>query len=92
MLCYVRWLTAVFVQAFDSTVRLYHVTVSTGLATDQIPPSPPLPADVGVSADLDGYRSHRVGSLDNLTFQLLFAFSLPRESRITIFPATLREK
>ena len=32
-------LTAVYVQAFDSAVRLYHVTVSAGLAIDQ-----PLPA------------------------------------------------
>ena len=48
------------------------------------PSSPPLPADVSLSADLDGYRSHRVGSRDNPTFQRLFALSLPRESRITI--------
>ena len=36
--------TAVYVQAFDSSVRLYFVTVSAGLATDHppLPPSPPL--------------------------------------------------
>ena len=56
------------------------------------PPSPPLPADVSLSADREGYRPHRIGSRDNLTFELLFAISFPRESRTTRVAATLWEK